>query len=403
MTTLMILGAGLSQRPMYQTALDLGVEVLGADPDPHAPALALAHQVVVCDLADSDALLQAARRAGIAGALTVAADYPMPALSRLWSELGLPGPTAAAVKRATHKGEMRAALVNAGVPSPASRCVNSVDEVWGLVRLWEGVELIVKPAQSSGGRGVTRLSGDIDERMVEWAYAHAARFSPDRRAVVVEHFVDGPEYSIESVAFNGQHHVVAATDKLTSGAPHFVEIGHHQPASLSDTERVVLEEVACRAVSALGIDNAVCHTEVKLTAQGPVVIECAARAGGGFITSHLVPLSTGIDLMDAAIRIALGEAPQLHPPQQERGMATAIRFIVGNPGRITAIHGAPSAAAMEGVVDVQLYKHIGDNLLALQDATARCGHAIAVGADVESAVARACAARDAIRVVTRPA
>ena len=400
MASLMILGAGLSQRPLYEAARRLGLTIVGADPDPKALAFSLADQAVVCDLADVDTLLQFARCAGIAGALTIAADYPMTALARLWSALGLTGPAQQAVQRTTHKGEMRAAFESAGVPSPLSRCVQSAAALWVEVKR-QGGDMIVKPAQSSGGRGVLRLPPGCDARAAAQAYGHASSFAPDRASVLVEQYVQGPEYSIESVIFDGRHQVVAVTDKLTSDAPHCVEIGHHQPASVSDRQRDALCDVASQAVSALGIDHAVCHTEAKLTPHGPVVIECAARAGGGFITSHLVPLSTGIDLMDAAIAIALGHVPSLqarHP-----GRPVAIRSIIGPPGRITAAQGVELAASMEGVVDVQLYKHVGDNVATLQDATARCGHVIAVGADVDTAIACACAARDAVQIMTHPA
>lgn len=400
MATLMILGAGLSQRPMYEAAHRRGLTILGADPDPEAPALGLAHDALVCDLADVDTLLQAARHARIAGALTFAADYPMTALARVWAELGLKGPTEAAVWRATHKGEMRATFQRAGVPSPASICVRSAAELWAEAQR-QGGNLIVKPAQSSGGRGVTALPPGCDERIAAQAYGHAAGFTRDRCSVLLEQYVDGAEYSIESVIFDGRHQVVAITEKLTTGVPHCVEIGHHQPASISDSERAALCEVAAQAVAALGVDHAVCHSEAKLTPQGPVVIECAARAGGGFITSHLVPLSTGIDLMDAAIQIALGQPPALRALHQ--GQPVAIRSIIGRPGRISAMQGIEQVRAMAGVVDVRLYKRVGDEVAVLRDATARCGHVIAVGADVESAIACATAARDAVAVITDPA
>lgn len=398
MLKLLILGAGYSQRPIYEAARRLGLSIVGADPDDAAPALTLAEQKVVCDLADADLLLRVARAERVAGALTFAADYPMPSLARVWSELGLTGPDESAVRRATHKGAMRAAFNRSGVPSPMSTCLQSTAELWREVR-HQTCGLIVKPMQSSGGRGVTRLSAGCDQRSAAEAYKHAASFAPDRCSVLLEHYIGGPEYSIESVIFQGQHRVVAVTDKLTSQDAHCVEIGHHQPASLCNSQREALCDLAGRAVAALGIDNAVCHTEAKLAPTGPVVIECAARAGGGFIASHLVPLSTGVDLMGAAIQIALGRAPSLQPVRQ--GRPVAIRSIVAAPGRIVAQRGMDEASSMEGVVDVQLYKRLGDNVLALKDATARCGHVIAVGPDVDSAIARASSARDVVRVVTQ--
>ena len=115
---LLVLGAGRAQLPVLHAARRLGLSVLVADPDPAAPGFALADARVCCDLGDADRLTAEARGWGAHGALTFAADYPMPALARLCDTLGLPGPGAAAVLRATHKAHMRRALVAAGVRCP---------------------------------------------------------------------------------------------------------------------------------------------------------------------------------------------------------------------------------------------------------------------------------------------
>jgi biotin carboxylase len=376
----------------------MGLFVVGADPDPYAPALAMAQSVVICDLADAGVLIRAAERQEIQGAMTFAADYPMPALAQVWSELKLSGPDAATVARATNKAEMRLAFQDAGVPGPEFAHVHSARAACDAARRIGG-HVILKPAQSSGGRGVTRVAAGAADPSVVKAYASAAEHSHHGQGVVVEAFVDGPEYSVETITWRGQSHVIAITDKLTSGAPYFVELGHQQPSEADERTRAVIAEVALRAVRALGIDNAAGHVELRIARDGPWLMECAARAGGGCITSHLVPLSTGVNMVGACISIALGDAPDLQAATT--GRAAAVRFLTTRPGRIVEVYGVADARRMQGIAEVETYFEPGHDVGELRDATARCGHVIATGSNVQEAAQRAEAARNHIAVSTR--
>ena len=392
---LFVLGAGRAQLPVLHAARRLGLSVLAADPDPAAPGFALADARLCCDLSDAQRLTAEARGWGAEGALTFAADYPMPALAAVCDTLGLPGPGVATVLRATHKAHMRHALADAGVPCPAFQHVMDLPAARTAAQRIGG-DLVIKPARSSGGRGVTCVRADAPAAALDAAFAHAAAFSRAGQGVMVERCVAGDEFSVELLCHGGQAQVLAVTDKLTTGAPHFVEIGHQQPSRLAASARAAVEAAALATVRALGITNAAAHVELRLAEEGPVIMEAAARAGGGCISSHLVPLSTGIDLVAACIAIALGEPPRLDP--QAAPQAAAIRFVTAPPGTIAGVAGVDEARAMAGVADAEAYVTPGQGLGRLTDATARCGHAIATGPTVEAAIARAEAARDRIRV-----
>ena len=392
---LLVLGAGRAQLPVLHAARRLGLSVLVADPDPAAPGFALADARVCCDLGDADRLTAEARGWGAHGALTFAADYPMPALARLCDTLGLPGPGAAAVLRATHKAHMRRALVAAGVRCPDFEHVTDLPSARAAARRIAG-DLVIKPAQSSGGRGVTRVASGAPAALLDAAFDHAAAFSRAGQGVMVERCVSGDEFSVELICHGDRPQVLAVTDKLTTGAPHFVEIGHQQPSGLTAPARAEVEAAALATVRALGITNAAAHVELRLADEGPVIMEAAARAGGGCITSHLVPLSTGIDMVAACIAIALGDAPRLEP--QHAPQAAAIRFVTAPAGTIAVVAGLDEARALDGVVEAAAYVAPGQRIGRLVDATARCGHAIATGPTVAAAIARAEAARDRIRV-----
>jgi biotin carboxylase len=200
------------------------------------------------------------------------------------------------------------------------------------------------------------------------------------REVLVEEFVDGPEISVEAVTWQGETWIAAVTDKITSDPPYFVELGHTQPSVFS-CDRTVSEAVL-GCVSALGVDCSATHTELRLTGTGPRVMEVGARLGGDRITSDLVPLSTGIDLMEAVILVAVGQRPQVTRRYQK---GSAIRYLRVPPGKISAIRGMESARSIKGVTDVHLDMSVGDTVAELKSSLDRVGHVVAEGLDAAEA------------------
>ena len=142
---------------------------------------------------------------------------------------------------------------------------------------------------------------------------------------------------------------------MTSGPPHFVEMGHSQPSRLRSGDVEKIKELACRAVKAVGIDHGPAHVEIMLTADGPKMIELGARLGGDFITSHLVPLSTGVDMIGATIQIALGEIPNLEKQWQK---GAAIRFFSVPKGTVEKVRGIEFARQLSSVREVTLLRNI---------------------------------------------
>lgn len=384
---LLILGARPLQLPAYTAAHELGVDVIAIDPDPAAPGRALASVFAAHDLADVAACLAVARQERVNGVLTLGAEYPIPLAARLAAELDLPGLDPSRVGGVTDKLTMHDVLASAGVAVPETSCVSSLSDARQAVAAIDG-PTIVKPADSSGGRGVTALAQGADTGSIDTAYALAQPLSRTGR-VLVSAYVDGPEFSVEAMTYAGSTTVVATTDKVTSGRPHHVEVGHSQPSSRAGASAVAA--LAVEAITALGIESGPSHTEIRLDGDRPVVIEVGARLGGGYITSHLVPLSTGVDLTRATVQVALGRTPDLSPSSVVHGGA-AVRFFTPPAGTLAAVRGADEAATMPGVEVMQLDAEPGDVINPLRDARDRIGHVIASGIDPEAARARAAAA-----------
>lgn len=320
----------------------------------------------------------------------------MHAMGRVNEVLGLHGVDVATAIRATDKEKMRRAFEAGGAPSPRSVGVATEEDVVAAARV-VGWPLIVKPSRSSGSRGITRLAADAGQVKLLAAFHHAVDESRDCRAVV-EEFVDGPEFSVEILTWNGESRVLAVTDKVTTGAPHFVETGHSQPTRFTESERRMVEGAAIKGVKALGIDWAAAHAEVRLSSGGAVLMEIGARLGGDFITTELVPRSTGIDMVEGAIRLALGQIPDLIPRHPPHG--AAIRYLIPKAGKVISIDGLEYARNTAGVRAVELDARIGEAIPECTSSLSRTGHVIAEAPSAGEAVAIAEAARDAIRIIT---
>lgn len=396
--TVLVLAAGPLQLPAIIVGKRLGLRVVAADGDPQAPGLTLADAAHVVDITDPQACLRVAREERVDGVIHICSEVAMPALGLINEELGLHGPDCATVLRATNKERMRRAFETGGAPSPKSVGVATQAEALAALAVI-GRPCIVKPSRNSGSRGVTRVSThDGDEAFVQ-AFDRAVRESRDVSAVV-ETYVDGPEFSIEIIVYNGRPHVLAVTDKETTGIPYFVETGHNQPSCLAPGDRARVVDAALRGVRALGINWSAAHAEVKLSADGPYLMEIGARLGGDFITTELVPRSTGIDMVAAAIRVALGEEPDLTPRHPLGG--AAIRYLRPTPGVVVGIFGLDGARRLPGVVISDVYVHAGDTVPELVSSLSRVGHVIAEGKNAAEAIAHAETACAAIRIETIP-
>jgi biotin carboxylase len=235
---------------------------------------------------------------------------------------------------------------------------------------------------------------DKTDRLIS-AFHQAMTESRDRSAVV-EKFVEGPEFSVEALVWEGRIEILAVTDKLTTGSPHFVEMGHSQPTALPPADAAAVRQAAVQGIRALGLNWCAAHAEVKLSPEGPFLIEIGARLGGDFITTELVPRSTGVDMVAAAIRLCLGEEPDLHPTSPRQGVA--IRYLSAAPGRIMGIDGIDEARRLPGVQVVDVYVAAGDMVGEINSSLARSGHVIAAGRTATDAVINAERGIAAIRI-----
>ena len=378
--TIMILGASILQFPAIEKAVEMGLNVIALDMNPSAVGFGIPGVVKeVVSTIDIPAAIEVAKKYKVDGVMTLATDMPMRTVAAVAKECGLIGISEDTAVKATDKSVMRETLKNAGVPVPEFYRVMNIDEFRMAVNRIDG-PFMVKPADSSGSRGILKVEHGDD---IDSAYAYTRQFARNG-VVVVEECMVGPEVSVETLAVDGSVHVVQITDKMTTGAPHFVEMGHTQPTRLDCAEKI--KKVAIAANKAIGIKNGPSHTEIIVTKEGPKIVELGARLGGDCITTHLVPLSTGVNMVEACIKIALGEKPNITPSLQ---CGSAIRYFRQHAGVVKKIEGIGNAEQMPGVKQVSIVHGVGETVTEITDSGSRMGFVIVQGVDAEEAALRA--------------
>lgn len=377
----MIVGASVLQLPGILKAKEMGLYVGVADYNPKAIGIQYADEFFNASTMDEDAVLAASLKFKPNGIMTLATDMPMRGVAKVAEKLGLPGISYDTAVKATDKFEMIKAFKAQNVASPWFFTVDNLDEFKALESQLS-YPCIMKPTDNAGSHGVV-LAKCFDDLLREYDYS---RESARHGKVIIEEYLQGDEVSVEVMVVNGEVHILQITDKLTTGAPHFVEMGHSQPSRHSAETQQAIKELAIKACRAVGINQGPAHVEMMVTDRGPVMIELGARMGGDNITTALVPLSTGIDMVKATIDVALGNQPDIQP---KWNLGAAIRYLDAPEGIISSISGIEEAKQVEGVRQIIMTKAVGDPSTPIHCSNDRIGSIIAQSATAEEAV-KAC-------------
>lgn len=382
---LLVLAAGILQIPVIKKAKAMGYYVIAADGDLNARGFQYADKAICANIIDEEVMLKIAREEKVDGVIHPCSEVSMNVMGRINEELGLTGITKEKAIRATNKHLMRKAFEVGDAPSPKSILTESAEDAWNHLQNDFASDGILKPSRNSGSRGIAKVTRDMPKEDFVKAYDIALEESHDK-SVLIEQFIEGPEFSIEIIVWNGQINVLTVTDKKTTEAPHFVELGHNQPSCRTAEEVEILKTAAVAGVKALGVNNCACHAEAKLMDGKAYLMEIGARLGGDFISTELTHLSTGIDMVAAAINCALGIEPCLTPTEPKHGVC--IRYFCPKPGKLVSI------SNLEILDDPRVYKRkiyvqVGDMIPEVTSSLCRSGHVIVTEETPQKAIAYA--------------
>lgn len=305
-----VIGANDPMIPFYRQAKNLGYEIIGIAIEKGAICKQYCDKFYPISFADKDDVVEVCRKENVDGIISFSLESALPTVAYVAQKLGLVSNSLESIQLTQSKFSQRQALERAGIPVPKYYLVEKIEDL-GNVQCHYPV--IVKPVDSGGSQGICKV--ESPGKLLE-AYNYAVEYSRTSKAII-EEFVDGREFSVEYISHQGKHYFLQITDKVTSGAPRFVEMQHHQPANIPKSVWKRIQIMVEEALTALKIENSASHTEIKWNNNDELfIIETGARMGGGYITSDLVRLSTGYDFVEGAIKLAIGkfEVPEFPKP-----------------------------------------------------------------------------------------
>jgi biotin carboxylase len=389
-SSVLFVGAGRHQRRAILQARERGLRVVAVDRNPDAPGLRVADVPEVVDFADVNAVEDVARRHGVAGALTVSADRAVPVVAAVTERLGLPSIGSDVAHRMTHKIAMRRILAEEGIPQPPFAAVRSLAEGRAAIDT-VGLPAVLKPVDSGGQRGVFRVDtpGDLESHL------HAALAESPAREAILEGFVEGTEMNGIVVTRGSESRLVTLSDRLRPPGIGFgVGWIHVYPASIHSDQLALAERIAERSVTTLGLRDGVAFPQLIASPDGSVsVVEVAARVPGGQM-SDLVRHAVGVDIVELALRFALGEPVPDDVALPRFSQPLAIRFLTASPGplptgKVTRIGTLDSVLAAPGVVQAETYLVEGETIRPVRLDGDRRGYVIATAGTSIGALRRA--------------
>ena len=359
----LIFGVGPLQQSIINRAKKMGLYTVGIDPCEDATCKDDVDAFEVVGGQDYEGTCAVVEKYGIDAIVTAATDKPLVMMARIAQKYGFPFYSVETAQWSTDKFQMKQRFLEGDVPCAKGRLVKRVDETADMM-----FPVIVKPRDNSGSRGV-KLCRTMEE--LEKSMAEALEYSK-MDSVLVEEFIEGPEYSIEGLHYDGKSEVIQFTEKKTTEFPYNVELGHIQPANISEENKQKIREIVAKIGKALKFENCPSHTELKINERGIFVIETSPRLGGDYITSTLTPLSTGINMEDQLLHIALGENVDTQTGRIEK--ASGVCFLNLPCGKVTAIDPAINeVSSWPNVYSFATSLKVGDEIYPITSSLNRYG------------------------------
>ncbi len=379
--TILIIGGGLLQVPVIQTAKKMGLQVIVTDYNPDVMGMKYADIPIVMSTRDIEGSVRAAKAQNditpISAILTVGTDASM-TVAAVANALNLQGIKFENAEAATNKIKMRTRFKENGIPCPDFFPIWSLkDAKKACDRL--GFPVVIKPSDNMGARGVMRVNNKSE---LSDAFRFAKDASPSG-GLIIEEYMDGDELSIDAVIYNNEITITGIADRIIEHPPYFVETGHTMPSQLPEKIQEEASRIMKMGIRALGIDTGCAKGDIKITPKGPMIGELAARLSGGFMSAYTYPLSTGVDLMRAAIEIALEEEPGNLDPLISQ--VSIERAIITEPGIVRDIKGLDKALEIPGIEEIFLNVKKGDSVVKPRSNVEKAGNIIAVGKTLEEA------------------
>jgi len=381
--TILILGAGTMQIPAIKLAKEEGFYTIVADGNAKAPGISFSDRFFHIDLKDEKGMVKAARsvdrKRGLDGVFTAGTDFSA-TVAYVAERLGLPGIPYQAALNASRKTRMRKVFSEKGIPSPKFTWVSKQETaIENIADAGLTYPLVVKPADNMGARGVKAVENDPS---LTAAVAEALLYSRTS-TVIIEEYLDGPEFSLDAVVYKGKAYICGNADRHIRYYPYFIEMGHTMPTTALPNVVNEVEHVFKKAIYALGITEGAAKGDIKYTQRGALAGEVAARLSGGYMSGWTFPYSADFYVTKTALRIAVGLNPL--PIQYTYTKTSAERAVISMPGIIKKVEGVEKVRKRPNIMDVFPTVRAGDTTIFPTNNVEKCANVIACSSDRGSA------------------
>ncbi|HHS48460.1 MAG TPA: ATP-grasp domain-containing protein [Desulfurella acetivorans] len=378
MKSIIILGAGIMQIKAIKTAKDLGLYVIAADRDSEAVGFKHADLKLVIDTKDTKSLVDFAlnnkNTYNIKGVFA-AADNAITAAA-INEALGLIGVSSFSAKSSNNKWLSKQLWLSSSVPTPYAKEVKTLKDAKKAIEK-VGLPCMVKAIDSSASRGTQKLESISN---LEIALEEAFRYSSAKSALI-EEYVEGFEYSAETVIYNSKQYRFGIAKREYDLLPLPIETGHVNPADLDSKTQEEMYKIVYDAALALKIDNAPAKADmiIRKSDSKIMILEMAARLSGGFHSQYTTPLSSGMDPIKFVMQLTLGEEPYIDTYTPKMNKVALCRAIFPKPGYVEKIEGIEEALKIKGINKIFLTIKEGDVIEDYKHCAHRVCYVIASG------------------------
>lgn len=393
MARIMVIAGGTWQCPIVQLAKSMGHYVICSNLYEDSPAFQYADLGLVANVLDKEKNLEYAKKYNPDIVLTEQSDIAVPTVAYIAEKLGIKGISLDIARRFTNKHLMRLYTEQAGFCSPKNELVRNPEAAKSFFKRVS--KSIIKPLDSQSSRGVHIIETEED---IDRFFEDCMKYSNAEKAIVIEEYIDGCEFTVDGIKTENEYIVTAISEKdHYKHNPSIAKRLYFSPSNEKyDYEK--LKRINTEMVKALGLPFGITHAEYKYKDGEFYLIEIAARGGGNKISSHIVPIVSGINSNSVYINVLLGEKYDIEP--KDKHEFAVLGFFDFLPGKITDIKGLEKARTVEGLVDIALEVSVGDILENAADDRSRCGYYIIYADSKEELIAREKQLKDIVKVTT---
>lgn len=400
--SILILGAGLMQKPAILSAKSLGLKVFLIDANPNAVCVPLADEFKQIDLKArneiADYALELKEKENLISVFTAGTDFSA-SVSYACEKANLKSHSFKASLNASEKNLMRSCFDKENVPSPKFVKISDNDVSNILTKDFikaSKYPLVVKPVDNMGARGCRMIR---DESELIFSVNEAIKNSRSKNCIL-EEYMEGPEFSIDALVYDGTMTITGFADRHIFFPPYFIEMGHTMPTRISKDKYNELIKTFALGVKALGLTTGAAKADIKYTKNGPMIGEIAARLSGGYMSGWTFPYSSDFNLTKVAIEISCGKKPlEMERLRKELFIdapfkmyevpskkVSAERAWISIPGIVKNVYGLDEKLHNENIKNIFPRVKPGDKVVFPRNNVEKCGNIISLANDFETAI-----------------